>query len=371
MKAIRLALIFMLMLSATALGQESSSQITGRPDNHYDAGNQIDIKTPVAGDLVLAGRVLNIDSQVSGDVIAAGWRVSLLKAADDDVRLAGSTITVDAPIKGDLTAAGGEVTIGPHAHVNGRAWLAGSQIRLGGTFDRELQVAGAHVTITGELRQPVRIITEQLEILPGAKVTGPLTYESPKPARIADGAIVTGSVTHRMIDPRAAREARWPSRLATFLFIVHLSIAGTLLFVMFPRVATHGVDTLKAQPWRSLMVGLLLTVLVPFAGVMLLVTVIGAPLALVLGAAFMVSLLVGIVTTAAYIGEMEVRWLKAGAVAPTLQNFRSVVLGVLTLALLRSVFGGWIAAPAIAFGMGAYGLWTYRHYRQPGSVASV
>ena len=361
MKSTHLVCGLVLVLGAM-LSAQSNDPPPQRPESFYSSGNKIDVKTPVAGDLVIAGRVLNIDNEVTGDVLAAGWRVTLLKRAADDVRLAGASVRIAAPIEGDLTTAGGDVNIGPETRVNGRAWIAGSTVTIDGTFDREVRIAAARVALGGEFRRPMEIVAEQIDILPGARVLSTMTYQSPAEARVASGATVSGTMTHQQIDPAAARRQSGSSPLATVVFILHLSTAGMLFFMLFPRVGSAGVDTLRAQPWRSLLIGAGLVLAMPLAAILLLVTIIGAPIGVALGAVYVVVLVAGLLTTAEYLGELEVKWLHAGTVSPALTVFRSIVLGALTLALLRSVLGDWTALPAMLFGLGAYGLWTYRYY---------
>ena len=359
------AAALIVLVGGVAAAQTPPTSAAPVTDNYYGAGNRIDIKTPVGGDLVIAGRVLNIAEHVDGDVLAAGWRVALLKDVSDDVRIAGGEVEINAPIDGDLTVAGGDVTVGPMTRVAGRAWIAGSQVRLEGVFARELRVAGKRVTLGGRILEPIHIITEELEILPTANVAGRLTYESPAQARIASGATITGPVTYRHIDAAEAGRARWPSAFSTFLFIAHLSIAGLMFFFLIPRFASAGVDTLRKNPGRSLLLGFSLLVTIPIAIVLLVVTILGAPLGLVLAAVYAVGLLLGILVTAESLGELEVKWMKAAALTPRWELARALGLGVLTLALLRSMLGGWIALPAIVLGMGALTLWGYRTYGVP------
>ena len=279
-------------------------------DNYYAASNHIHLTTPVDGDVVIAGRVLEVDGEIAGDVLAAGWRVSVLKTVSDDVRIAGAEVLVNAPVDGDLTLAGGDVTVGTDARVTGRVWLTGGTVRADGVFERELQIAGQTVQIAGEVRKPLTVIAETLEIQPTARILASLTYKSPREAHIMNGASIAGPIAFTRIDAEEARRARSLAGLSSLLFVIHLFVAGLLFLLLLPRVATAGVDTLRAQPWRSLLLGFALLVTVPIAALILVVTVFGAPLGVSLGALYLVALLLGVVTTAYGIGEIEAGWLK-------------------------------------------------------------
>src|SRR6185503_17367639 len=129
----------------------------------------------------------------------------------------------------------------------------GNIVRAAGTFDRELQIAGATVQVSGETRQPVRIIAEKLEILPGARILAGLSYKSPSEAKIAEGAAVAGPITFDRIQEREARKARELSSGSSVLFAMHLFFAGSLVILFLPRFETSVVETLRARPGRSLL----------------------------------------------------------------------------------------------------------------------
>ena len=125
---------------------------SSRADNYYAAGNRIDITSPMPRDVIVAAREVDIRQPVAGDIVAAGWRVTVAARAEDDVRLAGSELIVNAPVAGDLTVAGGDVAIGGHAHIAGRSWLTGKTVRIEGIVDRDVRVAAANVVIAGDIR---------------------------------------------------------------------------------------------------------------------------------------------------------------------------------------------------------------------------
>ncbi len=176
-----LAAVLVVALAAALCAQSSSSPApAGIPDNYYAAGNRVDVRAPILGDVVVAGRQVNIEQTVDGDVLGAGWRVTITGRANDDVRTAAGEVLLKAPVAGDLTIAGGDVTVGPDVKVGGRAWLTGGTVRMDGVFAREVRVAVGTVQLGGEVRAPVEIIADDLEILPGARVMAPPQVQEPE-----------------------------------------------------------------------------------------------------------------------------------------------------------------------------------------------
>lgn len=356
MRTISLAAILILILT-TATGAQSPS---ARPDNYYAAGNRVDITAPMPADVLVAGREVMIRQPVAGDILAAAWRVELAAKADDDVRLAGSEIYLNAPVEGDVTIAGGSITLGPQSTVGGRSWITGNTVRLEGVLEREVSIAAANVLVTGEIRQPLKIVADTFEVAAGARLLAPVTYRSPKEAIIAPGATVAGPMTYTRIEPREAREARQLPVVSTLLFSVHLFLAGLLVIAFLPRTEASIVDTLRRHPGKSILAGLTLFITVPVAALFLIASVLGLPFGLMLAAAFAVLLFAGVLTTAFFVGEWEGRLLRSEAMMTRQRHAMLLLAGVLTLALLRSVVGGLAVFVSILFGFGALAVWIYQ-----------
>lgn len=335
----------------------SPSNTTARADNYYGAGNHVDITAPMPRDVVVAGRYVDIRQSVAGDILAAGWHVSLTARADDDVRMAGGTIMVNAPIKGDLTVAGGDVTVGEAAQIAGQSWISGQTIRVQGVLERELHVAGQTVQLAGEIRQSTEVVAERLEILSTARILAPLHYKGTVEATIANGAIVNGPVTFDRIRPADVDRARALPIVSSIVFIIHLMLIGLLVLSVAPTTEQSVVAAMRRQPWQSLLVGLMLFVTVPIAAVLLIISVLGAPLGFILAALYAVGLIAAVLVTAFSVGEAEARLFRLGPYTARSQHAMMLLAGVLTLAILRSMLGGWVMFVSVLFGLGALALW--------------
>ena len=163
--------------------------------------------------------------------------------------------------------------------------MTGRSVRIGGTLDRDVKVAEC-CEISGEIRQPIEVIAEKLDILPSARILAPLTYKGSTEPRIAHGAVVYGPITYDRIPPRDARQARAFPALSSLLFSVHLFLTGVLLVFFLPRFEVSMVATLRAQPGTSLLAGFVLLVTTPVAAFLLVVSILALPLGLALGALY-------------------------------------------------------------------------------------
>ncbi len=359
--------------AAAAAYAQPSETVTAPPphDNYYAVGNDVHVASPVSGDVVAAGRKISVAAPVAGDILAAGGSITIAARASDNVRIAGGDVTIDAPVEGDVTAAGGTLTLGPNAHIGGRTWLTGGTVRVEGLLDRDLKIAGGTVQIAGEVHRPVHVVAEQLELLPTARILAPLDYRSPHEARISSGATIIGPVTYQKIAEREAKRAHAWLGISSVLFVIQVFFAGALLLLLVPGLPASMVTTLRAQPGMSFFMGFVLLFTVPVAALMLIVSLFGLPVGFVVAALYGVALLVGLITTALLIGEVEIRAIKPSMSAEVRDRLLFLLTGVLTLGVVRLLpfIGGLIVFASILFGLGAFGISLYRSVRLGSSGA--
>jgi hypothetical protein len=139
-----------------------------------------------------------------------------------------------------------------------------------------------------------------------------------------------------------------------------------------PRTVGDLSSTLQAQPGRSLLAGFTLLIIVPVAALLLIVSVLGLPVGVAILALYLVAILVGLLTTAFCLGEFEAGLLKRARATTRGRRVLLVVAGVLTLAVLRALplIGTLVVFVSVLFGLGALGIWTYRHYGQSATATA-
>jgi len=148
------------------------------------------------------------------------------------------------------------------------------------------------------------------------------------------------------------------------LFLLGLMVAGIVLFLLLPNFTVSAARTIRSDPWKSLGLGFALLVATPVAGVLLMITILGVPLALTLFALYFVSLLLGFLTAAFFVGDIGVRLLRRGQELSKGWRILSLLAALIGLALLQwiPIVGGVILFLILLFGLGAWGLHMYRTY---------
>jgi len=377
----RRCLLFVLLCAAFSplLAQEAGEAVRiqgALAQDVYAAGGTVDVLATVEGDVVVAGGRVSVSERVSGDVIAAGGTLSVRADVGDDVRAAGGDVTLSGSVGDDAIAAGGNVTLTPDATVNGRAWFSGGRVDVAGAVGGELKAAGGQIVLSGRVKGNALLRGRTIRILDSAIIDGDLVYHSPREAEIASGAQIRGTITHEPVEQTvgAAIAAVGGGAILMLLSLIvtggalflmfRLIVTGGALFLMFPRVIETALTTVRAEPWKSLALGLAVFAATPVVISVLFVTVIGWLPALVIGALYLILLLVGFLTGVFYAGNLGLGRRGPGEVTRARRLWSFVVaLIVVTLLGLVPVIGQLVLLALMLLGVGALTLGMNRAYQ--------
>jgi hypothetical protein len=363
-----LALLFVLH-AAPAGAQEAGRNLvlTGNfPRDLYLAGGRIDFPGAAEGDVVAAARSMSVDGLIRGDLLVAANRLLIKGRVLDDVRAAARVVGLDGEVGDGFVAAGEVVRLGATSRVGGIASIAARRVELAGRVGRDVRATAARVRIAGTIEGDALLAARDIELLPGARIAGNLTYWSSQEARIAPGAQVGGRIIRRQPEffDRAGRVLTVLGTITRVVFVVNLFVAGVILFFLFPRLTVSAALTVGRRPWASLGMGLAILVLTPLAALSLILTVIGVPLALTLAWLYVAALLLGFLTAAFYLGDLVLRAFRRGARPSRGARIAALAVALLVLAVVRfiPIAGPLVLLLALVFGVGAWTLRLSRGY---------
>ncbi|SDY52756.1 bactofilin family protein [Herbiconiux ginsengi] len=298
----------------------------------FYAGSIIDVSGTVDGDVYAAGQSVTISGDVDGDVIAAAQSITITGTVDGDVRLAAQTITVSGEVARSATLFASDVNI-----------------TSTGSIGRDVVGAAATTTITGDIGRDVQLSVGRLTV--DGTIGGDLTYTSDNEAQISEGA-VTGSVER--IQPTRASDVEvspWVAIVSWFFGLLYalvaLSIITVLAGLLMPRWLHRVTDHLVPSPWKALLVGFIASIAVPIALFFLLVTIVGAPLALAGLLVWTVLTMASFVYGAYYIGRLLFR----GRAHPVIESLVGGVILIIALQIPWLNIVVWLAM--VFFGVGA------------------
>jgi cytoskeletal protein CcmA (bactofilin family) len=320
--------------AAAPPGQTPPGQTSSGGGPHFYSGVAVDITDTVDGDVYAAGQTVTISGDVTGDVIAAAQTISISGRVDGNVRLAAQDVSITGDVARSGTIFASNLVVAGQGSVGNDIVAAGSTITVAGSVGRDPVVSAADLSIDGT-------------------VGGDVTYSSSNTAHIADGA-VAGTVQH--IQPQQEQSPRveispWAAVLGWFLGVLYALVALSLLTVaaglLVPRTLNRVTDRLLPSPWRALLVGFLAAIVVPIGLLILLVTIVGAPLALAGLLIFTVLSLATFLVGAHYLGRVIIR----GSVHPVLQSFVGGLILIVALQIPLLNILVWLAM--VFFGLGA------------------
>lgn len=274
------------------ISSASRASVDDRDGAQFHAGAVIDVAGEVDGDVYAAGQTVTISGVVTGDVIAAAQTIDITGTVEGDVRLAAQDASITGQVAGSATVFAASMTVSES-----------------GTLGTDLVTAANTATIAGEVGRDVYATVGRLAI--DGSVGRDVTYVSEREARIAGGS-VDGAVK-RIDAPDRPRIEISPVAvvlgwlLGVFYALIALSLIALFAGLLFPRWLHRTTDHLVPSPWKALLVGFVASVAVPLALALLAVTVVGAPLALVLAVAWLLMVLATFVIAAFYLGRIVFR----------------------------------------------------------------
>jgi hypothetical protein len=333
-------------LSGSTRVADAQAQLPNGDGDIVTAGRIIDLRTEIAGDAAVAGAEVTISAPVNGYVMGAGRSVTVEGRVANDVWAAGETVTVDSSIGNNAMLAGRIVNLGRNTVIGHDARLAGNTVTAEGRVERNLDIGAGTAQIGADVGGSVNARADRVTILPGAVIRGDLHVRADQPPEISPQATVLGEVRYEELD--GPRWAAWPMQwLFGFLALLVLGLAAAAFAPTWPaRVA----DTLQGRMWASTVSGLIVLVAVPLAAGILAVTIIGIPLAVVMLAFYVATLLLGGVFVAYCVGD----WLTA-RMHPQTSRWVRMLVGVLFVSLGMSlpIVGVAITAIVLIVGAGA------------------
>ncbi|MCC9196933.1 FapA family protein [Arthrobacter sp. zg-Y820] len=256
----------------------------------FYSGLNIDVQEDVSGDVYASGQSVTISGNVTGDVIAAAQTITITGNVDGNVRLAGQDVTISGDVARSGTIFGAAVTITD-----------------AGSFGDDLVGAAGDITISGAIGRDVEVGVGNLDI--SGTVGGNVTYNSSEEANISTDA-VSGTVERIAPEPEQEPSAgeKFVGWLLGLLYaLVALSLITVLAGWLFPRLLHRVTDRLLPRPWHALLVGFVASIAVPLVVLLLLATVIGAPLALSVLLVWITLTLATFVLGAYFIGRLIFR----------------------------------------------------------------
>lgn len=273
----RIALLFALIVLALTVLPTASFAGTDTAGNVL-ATDEGSTPSGVEGDLYWAGQSLNLDdASIGRDIIAAGESLSIRDCTvGGAVRLAARTIDIaKTAIDGSVTVAGQHVVLNTGSTAN-CFYAAGETVALRGSA-KSAALAGDTVTIDGTVDGDVEVWADKLILGKNARITGTVSAHVSQDPERAEGAQV-GALK---IDRTENEDTSTVNDIIGGIVAAALSTCfiALLLELVFPRATASAAGMLHQHPTPLWVSGLLGTVAIVPAVLLLIISIAGLPLA--------------------------------------------------------------------------------------------
>ncbi|MDH5421377.1 MAG: hypothetical protein OEY55_06205 [Acidimicrobiia bacterium] len=329
------------------------------PDDLYAAGNVVDVRGTIQGDLTAtASQRVIVSGTVEGDVVAIAPLVEITGDVEGSVRVIADRIRIVGTVGDDVVIAGRIATI--QGVVDRDVMLFVYSARLTGSVTDNFQAfASGVIEIVGGVGHDLEVNARRLEVASTATVGGDVRYRGE--ASIDDNADLASSAIQlgKTPVPLRVRALVLVGQVVAGLVVL---LAGLALFWLAPRTTAAATGAIRNWLWAA-MVGLA-TLALPAVligaiiggmgvaspdlyGVAILAT---SPIILLYLGLVMFMAVLGFVPMAASLGRIATRG--------RISNVGSFVLGVVLLGVITAipVVGFPILAALWMVGVGGWAL---------------
>lgn len=265
-----IALVLAALPAAAFAGTDTAGNVLATDSDSNPSG--------VEGDLYWAGQSLDLDdASIDHDIIAAGESLSIRDCTvGGAVRLAARTIDIaQTAVDGSVTVAGQHVVLNTDSTAN-CFYAAGETVALRGSV-KSAALAGDTVTIDGTVDGDVEVWADKLILGKNARISGTVNAHVSEDPERAEGAEV-GALK---IDRTESEDTSTVNEVIGGIVAAALStcFVALLLELVFPRATASAAGMLHQRPTPLWVSGLLGTVAVVPAVLLLIISIAGLSLA--------------------------------------------------------------------------------------------
>lgn len=328
--------------------------------NLYAVGSNLTIEGKVTGDVICAGQSINITGEVAGDVICAGQSISINGNIGGNLRLAGNAINFNGQVERNGMLIGSSVVTAASSTIGWDLLVLGNIFELNGNIGRDLYGRSGQVSLAGQIGKNLDLNfsasnnnDKPLIIAGTAKIGGQVKYKSIKNAMIDSDAAIKGEVIHNF--PAAAAKksnladlAWWWGKLISLFSAL---VIGLVLISFWREPVIKITDLMLNKTGSAFGWGILALLLTPLIVIVLLITIIGLPLAFILLALWLIALYASKILVGILIGRRLIN-----NYLPKQKDslILAMIIGILIMYLIFAlpIIGLFISLLAMLWGLG-------------------
>ncbi|MTI80791.1 MAG: polymer-forming cytoskeletal protein [Firmicutes bacterium] len=311
LKRLSIILLMLVIIPSTALAVDIqndqsatvilSDEVVKGPG--FYSGDTVKIDGTIDGALFVAAREVIINGTIKGDVFSASRKIIVNGTVEGDLHSASQKIDINGNVLDDARVAAERISVGKNAVINRDAMMVASELVHMGQIQRQLFAGAENIGILGSVNDDVRLEVGRLKVTDTATIKGDLNYHSPNKATIDNTAQITGNSNWQKTEPKKeVQESPFDGFSSILLSIISALLLWLVITFWRPGFWTKTASPLMDHSLKALGAGFLALILVPLIAVVSMITIVGAPIGVILGLTYGVSIYIAKIVAASVIG---------------------------------------------------------------------
>jgi cytoskeletal protein CcmA (bactofilin family) len=337
-------------------------------DDLFIAAGDISVNAHIVGDLFAGGATVTVGDSaiIENSVAAAAQRIDINGTVINSVRAFAQDVSIRGHIQRNVIAFCATLILDESGWVENDITIYSGKLIVRGRVGGDITGTIDEVVISGQINGNIDIKAGNITILPSAIIGGKLRYRSEQEASIAEGAQVFEGVERVAVESRDGAYT-----LGSFLWDAWwfwaAFIVGAALLILFKRFTLDTKNTLLNSSLTSLGLGFLFLVCLPVASGVLVITLLGIPLAVLVFALWLTLLYLAKIFVGLAVGEWLLARLRGGKISSPALSLLAGLL-ILTVVSLIPYVGLLVKLMICSLGMGAFFLTAYRYRTRAGDT---
>ncbi|PID31718.1 hypothetical protein CR970_04370 [Candidatus Saccharibacteria bacterium] len=271
----------------------------------FASGSSVDIAGDVNGDVFCAGQTVAVSATVDGDVLCAAQSITITGDVHGDVRLAAQQVTIDGVVTGNATIGAQSVSLTSSGAIDGDISVGSADATINGQVGRDILAGTGTLDVNGTVGRNITTEATQLNLGNNTNIKGKIKLTSYNDAKQQDGAQIVGGIERT--DPQN-KERSLGNAIGFFIFLL-ISMAAVALTIALvaPRPLHTTASRALQRPVRTLLIGFGVSVAAPIIIFVIAITMVGIPLAIILGIAWLLVALLSGPMAAYMVGSLLLR----------------------------------------------------------------
>ena len=307
----------------------------------------------INGDIAGAAREVKISGEVNGDLWIAAQLVEISGNISGSGVIVAQQIIVEGKIDGDFLGVSEDFELNKNSEIFGELNFYCERISIESPIAGDLKGAAKNVKINANINGDVDISVENLEIGPESIIKGNLQYKSIDKIDDINKPKIIGQIFHKL--PEVKVKEFWNGWVVFFkgISLISYLLIGLIIMLPFKKHTELVIYQQQKNFWVCLLVGFISFVLIPILIMILCITIIGLPLAVLCLIIFLIIWYLCSMFVMTYMGRILIGLFKKDFSGSILISF---ITGLIVIELLETIpIAGLLVTLLVWFlGVGAF-----------------